>query len=295
MGNKNFEVVILLDYKRLDELKYSIKFIKKHIECVAIVVITSRIIEDEIKKMGLNFVDEDSVFPSLLFENVKKYMISLGGKTSRTGWYFQQFLKMGYSYQCKYDYYVVWDSDTIPIKKIDFLQDEKMLFNMKNEHHKPYFSTIDKIFNKKLKFFKRNYRPSFISESMIFKVSIMKELIKCISSADNLEGHNFWQKIMSAIDRKNLSGSGFSEFETYGSYLITYYPNLYQERTLCSERFGYSVFGHRLSEEDTKNLSLDMISFEIWDKNNPKGKLALLYRKWKDRLAKKFDLRLYDF
>ena len=41
-----------------------------------------------------------------------------------TGWYYQQFLKMQYAFVCRDEYYMVWDGDTIPCKKITMFQEE---------------------------------------------------------------------------------------------------------------------------------------------------------------------------
>ena len=76
---------------------------------------------------------------------------------------------------------------------------------------------------------------------------------------------SFWQNILNAIDLKDLSGSGFSEFETYGTYLLNHYINLFVERPLITLRSGYSTYKRILNMDDLKMLPYDTISFENWD------------------------------
>jgi hypothetical protein len=65
----------------------------------------------------------------------------------RSGWYIQQFLKMIYCRLCRDKFYLIWDSDTIPIKKVKmFNNNGKPIFDVKTEYHKPYFITLKKYF-----------------------------------------------------------------------------------------------------------------------------------------------------
>ncbi|MBQ9487990.1 MAG: hypothetical protein IJU91_09365, partial [Selenomonadaceae bacterium] len=130
-------------------------------------------------------------------------------------------------------------------------------FNMKTEHMLPYFELIKKFFGDSLKFVE-SPTPSFISEGMIMKASIMRELV------EKMGGEDFWKNILNAIDAPNLSGSGFSEFETYGTYLVNKYPQLYIKRQLSTLRDGGSIFRRILSFEELKLLPYDTISFENW-------------------------------
>ena len=133
----------------------------------------------------------------------------------------------------------------------------KMFFNMKAEHHLPYFELIQKFFGDRLKFVNAK-NPSFISEGMLMKSDIMRELV------NEMGGKDFWKNILNAIDAQNLSHSGFSEFETYGTYLINKYPQLYQSRRLKTMRAGGRIFKRVLNNDEIKLLPYDTISFENW-------------------------------
>ena len=61
-----------------------------------------------------------------------------------------------------------------------------------------------------------------------------------------------------------LSSSGFSEFETYGNYVDTFYKGVYKHKRVESLRQGAVLFGMSPSEEDLlwASKDYDMISFE---------------------------------
>lgn len=81
---------------------------------------------------------------------------------------------------CK-DEYLVWDSDTVPLSELNFKDEEGHdLVLVKKERHVPYFNTIDGLFHapKKAPY-------SFISEHMLFNVSIVKEMLSLIEENPN--------------------------------------------------------------------------------------------------------------
>ena len=47
----------------------------------------------------------------------------------------------------------------------------------------------------------------------------MKNLIDQIEANTKLSGQTFWEKILMAIDGRNIHLSGFSEYELYGTYV----------------------------------------------------------------------------
>ena len=207
-----------------------------------------------------------------------------GRNKMMAGWYFQQFLKMAFalSEHCDTDYYLSWDSDTIPLRRIDFFnEDGKPYFTMKTEHHDPYFVAIARLFG----ITNINSR-SYIAENMMFNKSIMIELIEKIQSNTQVEGNTWYEKIIYALEPESVSPMGFSEFETYGNYCSNFYPDFYQERTLPSFRAGGLIQGRFVSDRILKQLSFDQAtaSFEIYDRPPfPWGKLSYWYARWQRR------------
>ena len=181
--------------------------------------------------------------------------------TNRLGWYQQQFLKMGYSRICKNDYYLIWDSDTFPTKKIEMFENGTPIFDMKTEHHSAYFITMNHLFDN---LHKSKY--SYISEHMIIKTEFMKKLLDDIENNKKIPGKMFWEKILISIDKSDINKSGFSEFETYGSYVDTKFPNFYKHRKWNSKR-DMTIFYGNISNMDENDFNwvskdYDAITFE---------------------------------
>lgn len=185
----------------------------------------------------------------------------------RTGWYYQQFLKMGYARCCEDEYYLIWDADTAPLKRVDMFEEEHPFFDIKTEEHLPFFHTIENIFADMHKMIK----GSFISEHMVINCSIMKRLIQEIENNPQLQGNNWYEKILRAIETAELPRSGFSEFETYGTYCTMRYPEQYRFRDWASCREGNLYFeAADLTQKEQKWLAkeFDAISFEKWQQKD---------------------------
>ncbi len=70
---------------------------------------------------------------------------------------------------------------------------------------------------------------------MIIKNEFMKNLLEQTEKNTFIEGKNFLDKILMSIDKKGIIQFGFSEFETYGSFVDTYYPNYYKHKKWSSK------------------------------------------------------------
>ena len=202
---------------------------------------------------------------SVIFLLLKKIKKTEYNEYNDINWYHQQFLKMSYSRICEKEYYLLWDSDTIPIKHINMFENENPIFDMKDEHHLAYFKTLHRLIPN-LHF----SRHSYISEHMIIKTEYMNNLLDKIEKNYNIQGKYFWEKILMSIELKDLTKSGFSEFETYGNFVDTIFPNVYRHRRWPSERHISKYFQNidNLSSQDLNWLSNEFytITFEKWDK-----------------------------
>ena len=83
--------------------------------------------------------------------------------------------------------------------------------------------------NKKLFNFEKQFNYSYVCELMMFKSSIMKEIVQIIEKKNDLKGKYFYEKILDASKGQDV---GFSEYETYGTYVYNYYPDLYEYKHL---------------------------------------------------------------
>ena len=214
------------------------------------------------KGMPVRVLDEEELLSrepiiDYIKDRVRSIDEGLLGKV-RGGWYYQQFLKMMFCYKCTGKYYMSWDMDTVPLRDIELFDDGgRPVFGLKNEHNPGYFKTIDNLLG-----LKKNIDGSFISEHMVFNKNYMEELISIICGKPGEE--SFWKKIIESIDDDYIS-LGFSEFETYGTYVTDKYPDSYGYSKFKSFRRGsWFVNESELNEDDIKWLATDYdaITFE---------------------------------
>ena len=186
-------------------------------------------------------------------------------KPTAVNWYYQQFLKMGYARHCDAEYYLCWDSDTVPLRKIElFSADGKPYLDVKNEYNNTYFITIERLFG-----FSKIIQKSFISEHMFFNVALMKEMLDEIDRT-SYEGDNFGQKIINAVGSDNLN-QGFSEFETFGSWVGMRHSSAYKLRDWRSFRnTNFFMDISELTQEDIDWLAkdYDAATFEKYQETN---------------------------
>ncbi|MCR4923729.1 MAG: hypothetical protein K5931_06930 [Lachnospiraceae bacterium] len=226
--------------------------------------------EGKFGDLPVRFLDEEELVSyDKMVKAVEDHLAEKGykiDKSSRLGCYYQQFLKMKYSEICQDEYYMTWDIDTIPLRKKEIF-DEKghPYFDMKNEYQPGYFKTIEKLLG-----LKKMINKSFISEHMVFKKEYMKEIIDIIMKYP-VKGESFYEKIMYSIDLDNLK-LGFSEFESYGTYVGMKHPESYKLREWYSLRKGGFFTTSDKLDEATKSWlagSFDAITFEAYNSINP--------------------------
>ncbi len=226
----------------------------------------------------VSFVNGNDIIPfsdvEAAYEQRIKEIAECDGKPERlssAGWYYQQFLKMAYSYHCNDEYYLTWDADTIPLRKIDMFHPSGIpyLFT-KVEYMSSYFLTL-----KNLLGFDKVIDRSFICGHMLFKTSLMQELINEIM-ATSFSGKSFYEKIFNAIKQPH---NGFSEFETYGTWAAIRHPDSYKLREWKSIRnTNFLIDRKDLTKEDLNWLAtgFDAANFERYMETFPE--LTNLFR-----------------
>ena len=237
------------------------------------------------------FIDENELVDFDAIKNliVKRTRNNEAGK--RAGWYVQQFIKMGFARTCPDDFYLLWDSDTVPLKPVNMLEADSPIFDCKTEYHEPYFKTIEKLFPN----LKKCIEGSFISEHMIIKTSLMRQMLNEIEANEALAGGNFAEKIINAVPVEDLGKSGFSEFETFGTYVQSKFPDEYSLREWKSLRCGGLFFDGALSATTVSWLAryYDAISFEKWDKLSRACKIV--NSSWYEKLFRANTLEVWAF
>jgi len=266
-NEKLFEVIFPVAPKDVDSLDLCVQKILENICPQKIVIVANKQVKERIPKLNnVEFLDEDQLMEHLTLDRIKQIMVEIQGTETRSNWYFQQFLKMAYAFQCSNDYYLIWDSDTIPLKNIRFWENidgtEKCLLGEHPHSHQPYFDTLNTLFSGKVK---RLFKKSFIVEHMMISQKIMKELIRDIEMNDRIQGNRFFEKILYAINKNDIGYAGFSEFETYGNYVLNFYPDKYAIRNLKAYRQGGMVIEKSQINNEVLNWiakDYDTVSFE---------------------------------
>lgn len=284
-----YNVLIPVSYRDYSFLKKTIRYVLQYLSPNIVYIITDIRFKSYLPQSILCndkciVIDENGLYEGLNIGKLRSIFSSIGRNTMRVGWYYQQFLKMAFAFSnyCDTDYYLSWDSDTIPLRRIDFFNDKgNPYFTMKIEHHDPYFAAIKRLLD-----ISKTNELSYIAENMMFNKSIMIEMINRIQSNSMLEGDTWYEKIVYALEPESVSPMGFSEFETYGNYCFNYHHELYEERTLPSFRKGGLIQGRFISDKMLEVLSFDQAtaSFEIYDRPPfPWGKMSYWYARWQRR------------
>lgn len=262
-------------------------------EAVRDVIFSSNLLKDRVSWIDENSVIEFNEVHELMKERLAEIIGDDDLPRGITGWYYQQFLKMQYSSICADEYYMVWDGDTIPCRKINMFthENKQPYIDMKHEYHPEYFDTIGKI----LPGFRKVIERSFISEHMLIRCDIMKNLINDIEKNEDIKGEKFWEKILNAIEPKKIYDSSFSEFETYGTYVALRYPLVYKLRDWHSFRLGATFFDKdMISDRDFEWLGkdFDAISFEKGQKVREDHKNIFDNPEYQEKLSAKKLLQL---
>jgi hypothetical protein len=156
------------------------------------------------------------------YEDVNSYI-----KSSRTGWYLQQFLKL-YAHKAIEDlseYFLILDSDTIFLNKISFFDQDIPLYATGTEYHIPYFENMNRMHSS----LNKCVPYSGICHHMIFKKEYLKNIIDMIEQRNEKD---FWRCALESISPGQQPYSGFSEYELYFAYINTYKKDTFTIRNL---------------------------------------------------------------
>lgn len=122
-----FNVIIPAAFKDYGFLPRVVKYIEKNISPQKIFILTDVKMNAFLPKSirtnnAIHILDENTITDGLSYNSVKQYLMKHDAQANRAGWFLQQFLKMGFadSSMCDTEYYLSWDADTIPLRKINF-------------------------------------------------------------------------------------------------------------------------------------------------------------------------------
>lgn len=156
----------------------------------------------------------------------------VGKNVGRAGWYLQQFIKINAILDpilSDDDYVLIWDADTVPLKKIKFMGSSissRLMFYSGSEFHHPYFLTLNKMLG-----IERVGNFSFIAQCLPTKVAWVREMLSTFP--------DYVDFVLSALPGKSVAE--FSEYETIGTFIFLNYP---QCVALNKRRWSRWLGGH---------------------------------------------------
>ena len=246
-------------------------------------VITARKDFGEFKNVlggDVALIDENEMIPGVTLAALK--VIPLARLSQGHGWYFQQLLKFQFAFhRPEDDYYLIWDADTVPLRRLEFFDAEgRMLITKAQEFHRPYFQTYENILGRPAQ---REF--SFIAQHLVVQKSVLREMLAEIER--HCPGDENWAwKIM-----RNLGGEGsnrFSEYETYGHYLKEKYPERVVFRDLPWLRRGASECGRNPTPAQLAKLGEKFFYASFEDSESFYRTHGRKLRDWLRRVEKRF-------
>ena len=173
-------------------------------------------------RIGVGFVSESEVVS--IAKSSIDYTVA---GADRSGWLFQQLLKLGGGKIAKTEHFLVIDADTVLVRPQTFLCDRKPVLLHSDEHHAPYFEVSAELLGRRA-----NNPLSHVSHMMLFSVDRLQALHRHIETRHS----GAWYDAIIAKTRRD-TGSGFSEFELYGQWCAMTYP----EETVLEYWYGRTL------------------------------------------------------
>lgn len=231
------DVVIPAIPKDLGTLPYVIDSVRKYVEHplgrIYVVAPDSERIRAVCRRKGCVFVYEGTVLPLR-----KSDIVYRSKRWERSGWLYQQLLKLGSSAFVRQRHYLVIDADTVLIRPHRFMIDGRQVFYCRSWSQPEYFVAYRKLLGRKPP------RPrSFVTHYMLFD----RERLQALKSRiETRHGTKWYKAILAVIDRRQQFG--FSEYETYGNYVYASDPG----RTLLRSARNRSLSASPASLSDAR-------------------------------------------
>ncbi|RUT31595.1 hypothetical protein EJP77_09360 [Paenibacillus zeisoli] len=192
------------------------------------------------------FVHENTVLPI-----TKKDITYRSSTWDRSGWLYQQLLKLNGDKVCKNRHFLVTDADTVMIRPHTFLENGRTTFLYRNWTHPEYLSIHARLLGQKA-----SSPKSFVNHYMLYDSVKLGRLKKTI---EKRHGVRWYTAILKQLNHKKQFG--FSEFETYGNYVRSNYPGSIRLRPALNKEFKKSILAVPAAERQLLSSSFRSLSF----------------------------------
>jgi len=247
---KKFKIFIICPIKEIDEFKKKLNFKEFH------------------------FTSEDTVISFKEFNDIfEKLSVNLDFKgefKTRLSWYYQQILKLSFIVDfvsIKKENIIIWDADTIILKKIDFFDNNYSIkYGTLFEFHKPYFKTNEGMIGKNPDYFISSL-VQFIGITTLECQHLVKNYLK-LNKNNNQTGSAISKIILQNIFKihRAYNGSLFSEYEFIG--ISNYILQKKKQKPLFLLRAGLNGKLTNMQLKIAKLVNVKHITYEHSHLNN---------------------------
>lgn len=239
---------------------------------------------EEIKDSNCNIIEEEKILSFNKFKYIaNKYLINKSYFREiqpRLGWYYQQILKLIFSINYSINHkkkIVIWDADTIILKKILFFNEKKSInYGTTHEFHKAYYQTNKNLLKKLPK-----YYVSSLTQFIPITPSDAEFLLKKLSlNINDNFGINLTKVIFESITKTHnyYNGSMFSEYELIGqSNLLKQYS---KQKLISGLREHLNGRLTKLQKKIILLLGFSYIAYEHTHKNINSHNMLNRHQKW---------------
>lgn len=222
--------------------------LKHPVEKIYVVSQNSRMAREKCRELGCQLIAEERVLS--ITPNKINYRVE---GTDRSGWIFQQLVKLSADKIARRDYILVIDADTVLLQPQIFIADGKIVYLVADEWHEPYRRAYQRVFKERPK-----ADFSFIAHQMLLLRPWLQEFRQEIEKKNR--GKTWYEVIIDNLDKQE--SSSFSEYESYGNWTWQKYPEKIRLEYFFNKRLGRDQF------DTYKNLDLKehrSVSFHQYD------------------------------
>lgn len=227
ISNVPIDIVMCAIDKDYDVLVHVIdsirKFIKHPIGNIFLICPHSDRIVKIAKEKKCIFLDENKMLPI----TKKDINYTVNGQ-NRSGWLFQQLLKWSADKYVTSEHFLITEADTAYCRPQVFIHNHRVLLPVSNQLcHLPYFEAINRLTGKKI-----DPLINVTSHHSLFEKTKLRVLKQTIEKRCKTV---WWQGIINKLDHKQ--GSSVSDYETYGQFAYSNYPNDFEKEFWCNHSF----------------------------------------------------------
>lgn len=188
------------------------RYVRPKVGTITIIAKTlSPELEGILKSHRALFLSEDEVVRDLKRADIPEIRVR---EIYLSGWYYQQFIKLGIAEITNVDYFLIIDADTVFLRPIQLLSGNAVRFVRGKQFHEPYFRTHERLFG-----YKPDRQASYMSNYMLYRTAFVRELLHEI---EQRSGKRWHQAILQTLDTEGKFS--FAEQEAYAYYVSRKHP-----------------------------------------------------------------------